>query len=345
MTIPMLRRSAVLAGAIASVLAGCAQSQLAQPLSTNPSLQTRRSQPQVQRRQALPSQLLFLTTGLGTIDIYSLAKPTQPLQTINGLQEGQQQMDVDGENNLYVVNNGNIQADNFVGVYAPPYDGTPTILPAAWQGVTFFPVGVTVDASGTVYVSNCGHYCGETPAVYVYPKGANAPSKQITAAGFNSLAGLTIDGSGNVYVANWDTSTDDVDVFKSKAGALKFAPMRLRGLITGDGGNGLSFDAAGNLYVASISSGTNFIAEYKPGKHTMARIIDSMPFTLEPEMIDVGPDGNLYVPIYCSFSPCPLAYGFKPAAKKAFESIGSGQPGTSVFGAATAPNLQLEGSR
>jgi hypothetical protein len=119
--------------------------------------------------------------------------------------------------------------------------------------------------------------------------------------------------------------------------------MHLRGLITGDGGNGLSFDAPGNLYVASISSGTNFVAEYKPGKRNIARIIDS--FAQEPEMIDVGPDGNLYVPIYCSFTPCPLAYGFKPAAKKAFESIGTGQSSIGVFGAATAPNLQLEGSR
>jgi hypothetical protein len=345
MTIPLLGRSALLAVATAIVLAGCSQAQLAQPQGANPAVQTPRALPHVKRQKPLPSQLLFLTTGLDSIDIYSLAKPDQPLQTIDGLHEGQQQMDVDAAGNLYVVNNGTIEDDNYVGVYAPPYDGTPTILAATWQGVTFFPIGVTVDASGTVYVTNCGKYCGETPAVYVYPKGANAPAKQITAAGFDSLAGLAIDSASNIYVINWVTATDAVDVFTSKAGALKFTPMHLRGLITGDGGNGLSFDAAGNLYVASISSGTNFVAEYKPGKRDISRIIDSMPFTLEPEMIDVGPDGNLYVPVYCSFNPCPLAYGFKPAAKKAFESIGTGQAGVSVFGAATAPNLQLEGSR
>ncbi|HXM08007.1 MAG TPA: hypothetical protein VN936_11100 [Candidatus Acidoferrum sp.] len=345
MTIRLLRRSVLLAGATAIALSGCSQSQSAQPLGANLAVQTQKVQPHVKPQKPLPSQLLFLTTGLGSIDIYSLAKPDQPLQTIDGLHESQQQMDVDAGGDLYVVNNGSIEDDNYIGVYAPPYDGTPTILTAAWQGVTFYPIGVTVDASGTVYVTNCGNYCGETPAVYVYPKGVNAPAKQITAAGFDSLAGLAVDRASNIYVINWITATDAVDVFTSKAGALKFTPMHLRGLITGDGGNGLSFDAAGNLYVANISSGTNFVAEYKPGKRDIARIIDSMPFTLEPEMIDVGPDGNLYVPIFCSFTPCPLAYGFKPAAKNAFESIGGGQSGVGVLGAATAPNLQLEGSR
>jgi len=345
MTIPKLWRSLLVAGAAATVLAGCSQPQLGQATGATPAVRAPRAQPRIKRNKTLPSQLLFLTTGLGAIDIYSLAKPDQPVQTIDGLQENQQQMDVDAARNLYVVNNGNLQDDNHVAVYAPPYDGSPTILTAAWQGVTFYPIGVTVDASGTVYVSNCGKYCSETPAVYVYPKGETAPSKQIAASGFDSLAGLAVDGASNVYVIDWITATDAVDVWKSKAGALKFAPMRLRGLITGDGGNGLSFDAAGNLYVSSISSGTNFIAEYKPGKRNAARIIDSMPFTEEAEMIDIGPDGNLYAPIFCSFSPCPLAYGFKPGAKKAFESIGTGQFGVGVNGAATAPNLQLEGSR
>jgi sugar lactone lactonase YvrE len=341
----MLWRPAIAAAAVGMVLAGCSQSQLGQATGANPAVRAPSAQPRVKRSKPLPAQLLFLTTGLDTIDIYSLSKPDQPLQTIDGLQEGQQQMDVDAAGNLYVVNNGNLQADNYVGVYAPPYDESPTILATTWQGVTFFPIGVTVDASGTVYVTTCGRYCGETPAVYVYPKGATVPSKQVTASGFDSLSGLAVDRSSNIYVINWLTANQSVDVWKSKAGALKFAPLRLRGLITGDGGNGLSLDAAGNLFVSSISSGTNFIAEYKPGKRNAARIIDSMPFTQEAEMIDVGPDGNLYAPMYCSFAPCSLAYGFKPGAKKAFESIGTGQAGVAVFGAATAPNLQLEGSR
>jgi hypothetical protein len=345
MTIPMLRYSGWLAAATALLLTGCSQSQLAQQPGANPAVQALRAPAHVKRQKPLPSRLLFLETGLETIDIYSLAKTDQPLQTIDGLHEGQQEMDVDADGNLYVVNNGTIEADNYVGVYAPPYDGSPVILTAAWQGVTFFPIGVTVDASGTVYVTDCGKYCAETPAVYVYPKGATTPTKQVTATGFDSLSGLAVDRASNVYVVDWSTANQSVDVFKSKAGALKFAPMRLRGLISGDGGNGMSFDASGNLYVSSISSGTNFIAEYKPGKRDMARMIDSMPFLQEAEMIDVGPDGNLYAPIYCAFAPCPLAYGFKPGAKKAFESIGTGQAGVNVFGAATAPNLQLEGSR
>jgi hypothetical protein len=95
MTISMLKRSAFAAGAAAMVLAGCSQSQLGQASGANPAIRVPRAQSRVRRNKPLPSQLLFLTTGLDTIDIYSLAKPDQPLQTINGLQEGQQQMDVD----------------------------------------------------------------------------------------------------------------------------------------------------------------------------------------------------------------------------------------------------------
>ncbi len=106
----------------------------------------------------------------------------------------------------------------------------------------------------------------------------------------------------------------------------------------------MSLDAKGNLYVSATSSGSNYILEYKPHAHNATRVIDTMPFLDEPLQLQVGPDGNLYVPIECPFAPCTAVYAFKPRGKKAFESIGGSNNTLSTFGVATAPNLQLEGT-
>ena len=296
---------------------------------------------------ALPSQLLFVPLENGTIDIYPLKNPKKNgvAGQITGLSGSQEGMTVDAGGNLFVVNNGSFANDDYVSVFAPPYTGAPTILNTVWQNEVFYPEGIAVDASGTAYVSSCGGYCLETPAVYVYPPGATSPAKQITSSKFNSLAGLAADAKGDLYIAAWSDESFGMDVFKIAAGSSKAKPLHLHGLVTGDGGNGVTLDAHGILYVSATSSGSNYILEYKPGKRNAFRMIDSLPFTVSPLMLDVGPDGDLYVPVSCSFQPCTQVYGFKPGARKAFESIGAEQNAADTFGVATFPNLLLQGSK
>src|SRR5580692_10221072 len=90
--------------------------------------------PQTARRGTLPSHLLFLTNENGTISIYPLSDPSQggSLATISGLSAFQQQLVVDKSGNLFVVNNGGSAGDDYVLKYAPPYDGSPTILNTVW---------------------------------------------------------------------------------------------------------------------------------------------------------------------------------------------------------------------
>lgn len=297
-------------------------------------------------RRALPNQLLFVPTENGSIDIYPLKNPNKGgvIAQITGLQAFQQQLAVDASDDLYVVNNGASASDDYVSVYAPPYDGTPTILNTIWNSELFYPVGVAVDAGGTAYVSDCGQYCLETPGIFVYPPGATSPSSVISSPSFNSLGGLGFDSHGNLYAFEWNAATFACDVFKIKGASGAPKAMHLKGLDTGNGGNGLSFDATGDLYVAANSSGTNYILEYKPGSRTASRVLDRMPFTDEPLMLDVGPDGNLYSSISCSSAPCTWVYAFKPKGKKAFESIGSSQSSSYTLGVATAPNFRLKGT-
>lgn len=300
----------------------------------------------VRHSRSLPAKLLFVPTETGSIDIYPLEKPnkTGPIAEITGLTAFQDGMVVDKSGNLFVVNNGSFGNDDYVSEYAPPYSGTPTILNTVWQNETFFPTGVAVDSKGTVYVSDCGAYCNETPAIYVYAAGSASPSSEITSAAFNGLAGLAIDSKNNLYAAGWSDQTFGADVFEVRAGSTKPRALHLQGLNTGSGGNGVSLDAAGDLYVSATSSGSAYVLEYRPGVRYAFRMIDSMPSLDQPLQLQVGPDGNLYVPVNCASAPCTAIYAFRPKAKRAFETIGGSENLLDTFGVATAPNLQLEGS-
>jgi hypothetical protein len=297
------------------------------------------------RAATLPSQLLFVPNEDGTIGIYALDDPSTPVAQITGLHASQQGMVVDASGNLFVVNNGASAGDDYVLKYAPPYTGSPTVLNTIWQSNIFYPVGIAVDAQGTVYVSDCGQYCIETPSVFVYPEGSTSPVKAISSPGFNSLAGLVADAPGNLYIANWNDQTYGVDVFRLKAGSTQPKALKLHGLTTGNGGNGVALDPKGDLYVSNNSSGSDYVLAFKPGNKNAFRIIDSMPFTVAPTMIAIGPDKNLYVPVVCVFQPCVQGYAFKPKGKKAFESIGPSQSPTTTLGIATAPNPLLQGGK
>jgi hypothetical protein len=298
-------------------------------------------------KSTLPSELLFVPIGDGTINIYPLKNPNKggPIAQITGLIGDQQGMTVDASGNLFVVNNGGFGNDDFIAEFAPPYTSAPTIINTTWNSEVFFGIGIAVDASGTLYVSNCGAYCKETAAVYVYPAGSTSPTKAIASPLFSTLAGLGLDKHGNLFIVNCNVQTGAEDVFELPAGSTKPKPLHLHGLVTGNGGAGVTFDAAGNMYVSSNTVGSNYILVYKPGSRNAFRAIDGMRGNYSPTQIDVGPDGNLYVPIGCSYSPCTWVLGFKPGRAKPFESIGSVGDQSYTLGVATAPNPLFEGSK
>lgn len=349
-TPPVLRRYlTLLAGAGIMGTPACAQQSAPLPgapgAAANEGVASRTFGDRGPARATLPSQLLFLTNEDGTISIYPLSKPVKsgPVATISGLTGFQQEITVDANGTLIVANNGSFAQDDFISEYAPPYDGSPTILKAMWKGVLFYPIGVAVDSHGTVYVSDCGTYCSESPAIFVYPSGATSPASTITSPQFDSMAGLATDSHDNLYAVEWNSTTFATDVYEIAKGTTTPKALKLHGLSTGNGGNSITFDSAGDLFAGSGNSGSNYILAFHPGAHTAYKVIDSMPFGSQPQMLTFGPDGNLYVPIFCAFAPCAQMYGFHPHAGKSFETIGPSQNETYAAGAATAPNPQLEG--
>jgi hypothetical protein len=291
----------------------------------------------------LPSQLLFAGTGNEAIDIYSLQNPNQYgvlAQITAGLAGTQFQMTSDSAGDLFVVNDNFLNSsEEYVTVYAPPYNGSPTYL----TGVEF-PLGVAVDASGTVYVSNCGAYCFQTPAVYVYTNGSTTPTGEITSSSFSSLGGLALDKAGNLYVGNSNRTTGATDILRVPAGSSTPKALGLKGLfnIGGPGVASVAVDKHGDLY-AGANSNSLYLLFFKHKKRTASRIIDPFSFFDVPGMTAYGPDGNLYVPIDCPNSSCEGAVlGFEPKSGTPFEAVGS--PAASA-GVATVPNGLFSGAR
>lgn len=163
---------------------------------------------------------------------------------------------------------------------------------------------------------------------------------------------MAIDKQGNVYVLAYNDTTKNADAFEMPVGSTSLKELNLNGLITLEGaltGNGgMAFDTLGNLYVSNPAF-SDYVLVFKVGQHNAYRVIHdafSVPYGQQPLAIAVGPDNNLYVPIYCTTagtdgSPCPAVYGFKPGASAPFETVGTAAPPVSIESVTTAPNPQL----
>ena len=295
-------------------------------------------------RSTLPSELLFVPTGREQINIYSLRAPGKgPLAQITaGLVGDQYQETVDTAGNLYVVNdNFNVRDQEYVSVYAPPYNGTPKIL----QAFGLLPIGVAVDTAGTVYVSNCGAFCYQTPTIYVYANGSTNPTGSITSSAFSSVGFLLVDKSGNLFAPSSNRATGAGDVFEIPAGSSTPTALHLKGLFNfgGPGTGGVAMSDAGDLYVTN-NSNSQYVLGFKPGAQVAFRIIDPFSFLDTPGAIVFGPDDLLYVPINCANNSCEgSVVGFRSGAKT--PTIAIGPPGPGINGLATLPNANLTGQR
>jgi sugar lactone lactonase YvrE len=115
---------------------------------------------------------------------------------------------VDAAGRLYVANEGSNGNGASVTVFAPGVTGnaTPTaIIAGTPRSGPFYPQGITVDARGTIYVTDAAY---PTPAIRIYAldeSGKFAPAAAI-AGGNTRLAdfvdGIAVDAAGQMYVAS-----------------------------------------------------------------------------------------------------------------------------------------------
>ncbi len=98
---------------------------------------------------------------------------------------------IDHSGNIYVSNRLGSSSGN-VEVYSP---GSTVPTRTITDGVTS-PVGITVDSSGTLYVTNI-----DQNNVEEYPAGQSQPSQTIT-QGMNQPIAVTLNKDGRLYVGN-----------------------------------------------------------------------------------------------------------------------------------------------
>ncbi len=218
--------------------------------NVNPSLQT-------------PSQILFfadVTSGL-VAPKNSIEGAATNLNIPSGVA-------FDSNGNVFVANRGNASIESFAvptpvptatptpagatpsptpsptpsGATPPPVaNNAPplTVISGAATGLVA-PVGLTLDASGNIYVTDVG-----VPAIYVYPSGANgaiAPMRTISGSttGLVTPIDVKVDAAGNIYVADIGAgSSGKVLVFPPNANG-NVAPTATINATGALGGIGLS---------------------------------------------------------------------------------------------------------
>jgi sugar lactone lactonase YvrE len=128
-----------------------------------------------------------------------------------------------------------------------------------------YPVGLTTDSSGNLYVTDSGEYNGAW-VVQRYAPGATSPSKTYT-TDLSEPCNIVIAKDGTIYIANYD------------AGGAGWIAVYPKGDVSKEyrisdssGGSPVSvaLDAKQNLYAmwGRGNRGSSFVYEYKPGAKT-----------------------------------------------------------------------------
>lgn len=156
-----------------------------------------------------------------------------------------------------------------------------------------YPQGVTVDASGNVYVAdNSGFAAGTTNKIRKI-----TPTNVVTTfadSGFRFPNGIVTDSAGNIYVA--DTSNNKIRKISPAGVVTTFAGSGNSGSVDGTGiaasfraPQGIAIDGVGNIYVAD--SFNNSIRKISPvGVVTTISNVFNIPMGVAVDL-----NGNIYV--------------------------------------------------
>ena len=185
---------------------------------------------------------------------------------------------LDGSGNIFFADGAAVRELTPAGVVSTLVGSANIIVTGGSSGTTvpsiYTPVGVAVDASGNIYVSDSGankilklSKAGSVTGTYTvttFAGSGNLGSSDGTgtAAGFNDPQGLAIDSSGNLYLAD---SGDQTIRRITPAGVVSTLAGRAGTAGNSDGTgtaalfhlpSGVSVDSSGNVYVVDAGNDT-----------------------------------------------------------------------------------------
>lgn len=172
------------------------------------------------------------------------------------------------------------------------------------------PVGLTVDASGNIYVADYGNNLIRkisTDGIVSTIAGDSTRSGSSDGMGnnasFNGPAGIVVDASGNLYIT--DSGNNLIRKISNSGLVSTIAGGDTLAMANGTGAGasffqplGISLDASGNLYVAD--AGNNAIRLITPAGvvSTFSTNTDSTSFFNNPTGVIVDASNNVYVANY-----------------------------------------------
>jgi sugar lactone lactonase YvrE len=229
--------SMLAAGMVSAALAGCAVagSSLDQPAAESLNVATYPPGAYRATLRAEVSSLIQTARGSASYD----AKPGSPLLYVSNL----------GANAVEVFNQrGRAQQP----------------IATITTGIVY-PVGLTTDSSGDLYVADSGEYNG-TWVVQRYSPGATSPDKTYT-TDLSEPTDIAVAKDGTIYIANFNQLSNGWVAVYPKGNVSK--EYRLSDF-SGGGPLSLALDVKQNLYVmyALNNSGSSAVNEYKPGAKT-----------------------------------------------------------------------------
>ena len=158
---------------------------------------------------------------------------------------------LDSVGNIYVLNQGTAGPSS-VTIYTAGSNGnaTPTATISGANTGLGRPMGLALDASGKIYVTNWNDN-----GITIYPPGTNgnvAPTATIAGAntGLDGPVGVALDAAGKMYVTNYHINS--ITIYSPGTNGNVAPAATIAGANTGlDGPLGVALDAAGNIYVTN----------------------------------------------------------------------------------------------
>jgi hypothetical protein len=241
--------------------------------------------------------------------------------------------------NIYEDATGKIFASqgsgtNEIAIFSPAPGGfTSQTITGVATGLNS-PIGVAVDASGIIYVANCGS--GSITAYAAGSTGNAAPLS--TRGGLHCIADLEFDASQNLYVTLPGVGDNMVDVYAP--GPFGNPIRQIVGADTQlNAPRPMAFDSSGNLYVGNGNDGKILVfAPGATGDAVPIRVITGAATQLgNVTGLSFDPAGNLYATVCpgCSGSgggPANEVVVFAPGAN------GNATPSRVITGSNTGLN-------